>query len=78
MASDKLTEGIPRELAHSIESALLDVVTLLASSVYQVEELEDGGTDSDNMTSAQSRAIALISMADTKVRGVLTAIEPHV
>lgn len=65
---------IPRKLAHSVNSELLDVVTLL----HAAEGTVGSAADDDGVTDAESRTVALLSMADDKVRAVLRSISPYV
>ena len=68
---------MPRDLAHKVNADLLEVVTLLHVSRREAGAC-DGEADDERLTSPSSRAVALISMADNKVRGVLRAIAPYV
>ena len=69
---------MPRALVHSLDSDLMDVVTLLFAAREQVGlGGDDELVDADNMTNSSSRCVALIAMADEKVRGVIRAIEPY-
>ncbi len=65
---------MPRDLAHSVNSELLDVVTLLRAA----EGAVGSAPDDDGVTDAGSRTVALLSMADDKVRAVLRSISPYV
>ena len=69
--------NMPRDLAHAVSHDLLNVVTLLHACRREAGEFV-GALDDDGVTDTSSRTIALIAMADEKVRGVLHAIEPYV
>jgi len=74
-AEGKLLD-LPRDLAHSVSAEIIDVVTLLHA--WRLETELGCEEDRDETTSAESRAEALIHMADDKLRGVLRAISPYV
>lgn len=65
---------MPRDLAHAVNSELLDVVTLLRAASGAV----GSAPDDDGVTDAESRTVALLHMADDKVRAVLRSISPFV
>ncbi|WP_430422746.1 hypothetical protein [Methylibium petroleiphilum] len=70
---------MPRDLAHRFSAELLDVVTLLHVSMCEADSTGGGvREDAEGITDATSRTIALIAMADDKVRGILRAISPYV
>lgn len=65
---------MPRDLAHAVNSELLDVVTLLRA----VRDAVDSDADADGVTDGPSRAVALVHMSDDKVRAVLRTLSPYV
>ena len=68
---------MPRDLAHTVNGELLDVVTLLHASMLETGSCGDD-VGEDSVTSPESRAVSLIAMADHKVRSVLRWISPYV
>jgi hypothetical protein len=76
-AEGKLLD-MPRGLAHTVSGDLLDVATLLHASMREAGSCSGGDEDDDAFTSSSSRAVALIAMADEKVRSVLRAISAYV
>ena len=71
-------QDMPRDLAHTVNGDLLDVITLLHASMREAGACSGGDGDEDSITSPSSRAVSLIAMADDKVRSVLRAISPYV
>lgn len=66
---------LPTDLAHSINGELLDVLTLLVAAAH-----ERNGTlveESDELTNHDTRADALLYMAETKLRGVIRSMGPY-
>lgn len=70
---------MPRDMAHSINRDLMDTVTLLHCAMNEAGDAEvESQHAKDKLTSPSSRAVSLLSMADEKVRAVLSAITPYV
>jgi hypothetical protein len=70
---------MPRDMAHSISHDLFDVLTLLRSTMHEVEAIgTERDADPHGLTSADSRAASLLCMAGDKVRGMLASISPYV
>jgi hypothetical protein len=67
---------MPRELVHSLNSQLFDVLTLLY--VAREEVPEGGEKDDDDLTCQSGRAVSLIHMAEEKARAAIMTISPYV
>lgn len=76
--TSKVGQAIPNDLAHRINSELLDAITLMRVAAGEVPSGGDEvDTDPDRLTSASSRTQSLIFMAEDKVRAVLRDLEPY-
>lgn len=70
---------MPRDMAFGISRELFDMLTLLRSTMHEVEAIGTGrDADPYGLTSADSRAVSLIGMASDKVRAMLDKISPYV
>lgn len=73
---------MPRDLAHSLNSALFDAVALLYIARELAGDVADAGPDNfrdfDGIHCRGTRLVALLSAADDKVRAVCKRLEPYV
>lgn len=70
---------MPRDMVHSISHELFNVLTLLRSTMHEVEAIgTERDEDPDGLTSADGRATSLLGMAGDKVRAMLDIINPYV
>lgn len=69
---------LPSDKTSELSDLLLDVLTLLHAGANEAEEAGmNRDADADNRTSASSRAVALMIMADEKVRRALAIVDPY-
>lgn len=79
-AAGKLAD-MPRDEAHRINDQLLDVVTLLRCALNEIDVLQAHSNEpqeADELTGYGSRAVSLVVMADSKVRGIIEGMSPYV
>ncbi len=75
--ADGSLANLSHELAHAINASLLHVVALLQCGRLEIP-LDGGDRDDDALHDGASRATALVSVAEEKVREVLRVLSPYV
>lgn len=68
---------IDEDLVHRVSHELFGVITLIRAARDSMEDIGlEADHERDSLTTAESRAYALMAMADQKVRGILGEISP--